>query len=228
MPYAQQKAALADIVKIIYKAHKLKIEDLKKYRAELDRPDFVWHYLLQSFSTMGGAAGSRGLMGNMANYNRITFDALKQLDAVQRPAVVEQTCRDAKIRWPVNKTEYILRCYAQVTALGGLAAVKTALLAIPGRAGKIKFLRQFHGIGLKYARNMMMDVYHEDFWESIAIDSRIKSISTALGVEFQDYASHENFYLEVAHAAGINGWELDRLMFNFDKEVLAAVAKGQR
>ena len=71
---------------------------------------------------------------------------------------------------------------------------------------------------------MMMDVYQEDFRESIAIDSRIKSISTALGVRFDNYADHENFYLDVAHLAGMNGWELDRLMFNFQNEILVAIS----
>lgn len=224
MQYEQQKSKFATVVKNIYEAHRPKIDDLKGRHADMARPDFVWHYLLQSFSTMGRAAGWHGLIGNKANYNRITFTALQLLTATQRREVVEQTCRDAKVRMPGIKARFILRCFEQISELGGLAATKDALFAIPGRNGKIKYLRQFHGIGPKYARNMMMDVYQEDFRESIAIDSRIKSISTALGVRFDNYADHENFYLDVAHLAGMNGWELDRLMFNFQNEVLAAIS----
>jgi hypothetical protein len=227
MPYEQQKKSLASVIKTLYETHKQKIESLKVPHADMARPDFVWHYLLQSFSTMGRAAGWHGLIGNQANYSRITFSALEQLTGAKRRAVVEQTCRDAKIRMPGIKAGFILRCFDQITAFGGLAAVKAALFATPGRNGKIKFLRQFHGIGPKYARNMMMDVYQEDFRESIAIDSRIQSISTALGVAFNNYANHENFYLDVAHLAGMNGWELDRLMFNFHREVLAAIDAGK-
>jgi hypothetical protein len=65
----------------------------------------------------------------------------------------------------------------------------------------------------------MMDVYHEDFRNSIALDVRIKAISDALGLSFSSYAEHELFYLNVARDAGINGWELDRLLFNFRNEV---------
>lgn len=65
----------------------------------------------------------------------------------------------------------------------------------------------------------MMDVYHEDFRGSIAIDVRIKAISTALGVSFNTYEEHEQFYLDVAAEAGLNGWELDRLLFWFRAKV---------
>lgn len=65
----------------------------------------------------------------------------------------------------------------------------------------------------------MMDVCHEDFRDSIALDSGIKAISDLLGISFSSYAEHESFYLTVAKDAGIKGWELDRLLFNFNKEV---------
>jgi hypothetical protein len=67
----------------------------------------------------------------------------------------------------------------------------------------------------------MMDVYHKEFRDNIALDVRIKSISKDLGLSFSDsdYMEHEKFYLDVAHSAGLNGWELDRLLFNFGDEV---------
>jgi len=68
----------------------------------------------------------------------------------------------------------------------------------------------------------MMDVYHEEFRDSIAIDSRIRSISKELGVSFgSDYEAHEDFYRKVAKASGLkNAWELDRIMFHFKDDVL--------
>ena len=223
MPFGPQKRLLATAVTEIYQQHIQEIEALKAPHADMARPDFVWHYLLQSFSTMGRAAGWQGLIGNQDNYNKITYEALRRLSVAERSVVVAQTCRDARVRMPGMKAKFILRCYDQINELGGPDAAKAALFAIPGRNGKINYLRQFHGIGPKYARNMMMDVYQEDFRESIAIDTRIQSISRALGVNFDRYADHEDFYLDVAHMAGINGWELDRLMFNFQTEVLTAI-----
>jgi hypothetical protein len=49
-----------------------------------DRPDFMWHSFLQSFATMGNARGRDGLVGNKANYNLVTFEALSGLYSVER------------------------------------------------------------------------------------------------------------------------------------------------
>jgi hypothetical protein len=52
----------------------------KEGERELQRPDFVWHLLLQSFSTWGGSRGWAGLIGTKENYERVTFEALSRLD----------------------------------------------------------------------------------------------------------------------------------------------------
>ena len=44
------------------------------------------------------------------------------------------------------------------------------------------FSREFKGIGAKYSRNIMMDTYHPEFRDSIAIDQRIKKVSRTLGL----------------------------------------------
>jgi hypothetical protein len=197
------------------------LECLKRGCAGLKRTDFVWHYLLQSFATMGRASGWHGLIENQENYCQITYEALASLSPKERKERVHRVCRAAKIRMPDIKAGFILDCFSYVKKLGGPERVKALLLAQPNREEKIKFLKTFRGIGPKYARNIMMDVYHKEFRESIAIDARIKSISSVLGLSFTDaeYAKHENFYLDVAHSAGLNGWELDRLLFNFSDEV---------
>jgi hypothetical protein len=67
---------------------------------------------------------------------------------------------------------------------------------------------------------MLMDVYHPDFRESIAIDLRILSISEKLRLSLKNYLEHQQCYLNVAHNAALEGWELDRLMYWFKKEFL--------
>ena len=67
----------------------------------------------------------------------------------------------------------------------------------------------------------MMDVYYEEFRDGIAVDARISAISAVPGLRFTSYAEEEAFYIEVAKEAGLNGWELDRLLFNFNREVEA-------
>lgn len=202
------------------------VELKEKCSAGFKRDDFIWHYLLQSFSTMGNSSGWHGLIGDKDNYNQVTFDKLSELDEEARAAVVEKTCIAAKIRMPGKKASYILGCFKLVNELGGLLAAKKELMAAKGREGKIEFMRQFPGIGPKYARNIMMDVYHEDFRDSIAVDARIKSIASALGLTFNKYDEYESFFLSVAQTAGLNGWELDRLMYNYKSSFEEGIARS--
>ena len=174
---------------------------------------------------MGKSSGWEGLIGNKDNYNQITFDALCKLDDEKREITVKSVCRDAKIRMPDKKAEFILGCFKLVNNLGGLKKAREKLLSAQGREEKMRFLEKFPGIGPKYARNMMMDVYHEDFRNSIAIDVRVKKISENLGLNFNKYQEHENFFLNAAREANLNGWELDRLMYNFTDDFLREIEK---
>jgi len=60
-----------------------------------------------------------------------------------------------------------------------------------------------------------MDVHHEDFRASIAVDQRIQGISAQLGRTFDRYDDEEQFYLDIAAEAGRSGWEVDRLLYTF-------------
>ena len=210
---AREKLIIAATTLVKNKRHAL--NRMKDSVSQLERPDFLWHYLLQSFATMGRAAGWCGLIGNKANYNALRYDVLAKLSAAARKQQVTITCRAAGIRMPDKKAAFILGCFDAVRVMGGPEAAKKQLLSRKGRDAKIRFLKSLPGIGDKYARNIMMDVYHKDFQNCIAVDARIKSISELLGLSFVCYEDHEAYYLDVARAAGLNGWELDRLMFNF-------------
>jgi hypothetical protein len=211
---------LIGITKAIASRRKARLDELKAEYVRLKNDDFVWYHLLQSFATMGRSAGWHGLIGNKKNYSKVTYEALIVLSPEAREAQVRETCRLAKIRMPDKKADYILGCYDAVHKMGGPLAAKNRLLSLPGRDAKIAFLKSFPGIGEKYSRNIMMDVYHEDFRDSIAIDVRIKNVSEAFGLVFSSYSAHETFYLSVAAGAGLNGWELDRLMYNFQEEFI--------
>ena len=219
MDKASARNRLVAVVRTLAVEKQTELERLKQEHSGLARSDFIWHYLLQSFSTMGRASGWHGLIGNNNNYQRVTYNVLAALSPEARRTQVRQVSKAAGIRMPDKKADYILGCFDYIKQLGGPEAAKAKLLAQPGREAKIRFLQTFPGIGPKYARNIMMDVYHEDFRNSIALDVRIKAISDALGLSFSSYAEHELFYLNVARDAGINGWELDRLLFNFHDEV---------
>src|SRR5215213_2513993 len=188
-----------------------------------DRPDFVWHSLLQSFATMGNARGWDGLIGNEENYNRVTFEALSGLDRVERLERLDEVLRASKVRMPAKKAVWLDLDYEMIIEMGGPEEARRQALAQDGRAGKVAFLQRFDGIGDKYARNIWMDVYHPDFHDAIAVDERIKKITAALGYSFSRYADHEAFYRQLASDAGLQPWELDRLLYQFNGPILARI-----
>lgn len=209
------------VVKKVAERQKSKLEKFKSNHSDLKRDDFLWHYLLQSFSTMGNSKGWYGLIGNPNNYNQLKFEILGKIgNSKKRLNHIKTICRRAKIRMPDQKAEFIEKCYLKINELGGLVPAKIALFEKFGRTNKINFLKEFSGIGEKYARNIMMDVYHEDFRDTIAIDSRIKNILSSWSYKNKDYEETELFLLQIAKESNLNGWELDRLMYNFEKEFI--------
>ncbi len=108
--------------------------------------------------------------------------------------------------------------------MGGLAGAKKQLEEHATREALMAFMRQFRGVGPKYARNIFMDVYHPEFRQSIAIDARIESILKALGLSLKPYPDAEQFCLKTAEMVGLNGWELDRLLYKFTDDVRAELA----
>ena len=223
---ARATARIAPALRAVADAHaadlaRLKTDAAKEYAALLAHDDGLWHLLLVSFSTLGDSTGYDRLVGNRTNYDRARFQAIAACPADQRLAHIERVLRDARVRYPGNKARYLLYNFDWMVRNGGPRAVRDRLLATPGRPAKLAFVRQFAGIGAKYARNLFMDLYHPDFHDSIAIDSRIAGVTAALGLSFERYEDHEAFYLEAGRLAGLNGWEVDRLLYNYRDEALA-------
>jgi hypothetical protein len=223
---------LDNIVKVLANQKRPFLQSLQNEGLRgLTRPDFLWHYLIESFATLGAAAGYEALISNCKNYNRLTYGALASLEPEPREAQVYDVCLSAQqqgLRYPNRKAKFILGCFKLVTEIGGPEIATRKLMGTLGREAKIWFLDAFPGIGPKYARNIMMTVYHADFRDSIAVDSRIKSVSKALRLSFSSYSDHEAFYRQVAHNAGVNGWELDRLIFWFKDDILAHLNGGAK
>ncbi len=216
-----KKKILADVATLVMGWHRGRIEHLKLRASSLEREDFVWHYLLQSFATMGRSSGWLGLIGTPENYNELRYERLQQIKThLGRLNHVKRICHQAKVRMPDMKASYICGCFDKIEKAGGYSQVKAELLALPERNDMIAYLQEFPGIGDKYARNMMMDVYHPYFRDSIAVDVRIKKILAELKISLSNYDEQEKFLLDVVKLAGMNGWELDRLMYSYLDEFL--------
>ncbi|MEO6118921.1 MAG: hypothetical protein ABIP37_07600 [Methylotenera sp.] len=112
MEISKEKSKLAKILKEISQSTgKYLLEEEKKKYDQINRSDFLWHYLLQSFSTMGRSSGWNGLIGNKLNYNQITFEAITNLPSLSRENKLKEVCGLAKVRMPDQKAKYILGCF---------------------------------------------------------------------------------------------------------------------
>lgn len=215
---------LADAVKALTQIDevRLKLEELKKDVWYLQKPDFLWLSLVESMSSMGNSRGYDGLFGDPANYARIRFEALALLSPEERFRELSRTLSAAGVRMPDRKAEWLAADFDFIQRTGGPVKAKDELLNQPGRDAKIAFLKRLAGIGDKYARNIFMNVYHPEFRQSIAVDSRIESVLGALGLdELKSYEAREQFLVEAAKEAGVDGWDLDRMLYNFKDQLFA-------
>lgn len=200
------------------------LDELKARGArDRERPDFVWYFLLTSFSTMGSSRGFDGLMSDPENFAALSYETIRALSPTERRSVIEQRLRKAKIRMPAKKAGWLAENFNRIEGMGGLSRATAIAHEQPNREAKIAFLKQFKGIADKYARNIWMDVYHPDFHDAVAIDQRIKNVSAALGIAPKSYAEHERFYQDLAAEAGLQAWELDRVLYANPKDVLQVI-----
>ncbi len=215
-----KRGRLVQVVSVLARKYQDELDELKVGEADLGRPDFLWHSFLVAMATMGNTRAYDGLIANQENYGLIGFDVLAELSEGERLERLDQTLRKAGVRMPGIKAGYLASNFKLVVDLGGPVAAKEMLLLTEGREGKIGFLELLAGIGPKYARNILMAVGHAEFRDAIAVDLRIKKVTSASGLSFSNYETHEQFYLDVAREVGLEGRELDRLLYDHTDEVV--------
>jgi hypothetical protein len=125
---------------------------------------------------------------------------------------------------PGRKAEALALNHAIISDLGGEATARATAFAQPNRDAKIAFMKRFHGIGEKYARNVWMTLYDPHFRDTIAYDERLKKIAAAVGARFHGYGAAEEYFRELAKQCGREPWEVDRILFHFTREALDAIA----
>ena len=218
------KRTLVRAVRAVYPFHRTTIERLKREGRRIwNGPDFMWEQLLRSFATMGNSRGKR-LIEDPSLHDRVSYKAVAGMAPRQRRALLCKTLAAAPVRMAERKADWLCKNFHRIQRDGGPDKVKAMLCACAGRDGKIAFLLTFDGIGPKYARNILMDAHHCEFRDSIAYDERLKKIAKALGLKFARYEEAEIFFLDAARSTGLNGWELDRLLYNATDQILAGIA----
>jgi len=187
------------------------------------RPDLLWYLLLQSAATLGSSRGWDGLCGDPATLDSISYSKLASLDAETRETHILAALRKAKVRMQTIKAPQLASNVARIASMGGVEQATKRMLSLSGRDEKFRFMRQFDGIGEKYGRNAWMDIYDPAFRDTVAVDMRLKKVAKELGFSGRSYRDAETFYCAIARDAGLEPWELDRLLYNFTSHFLNVI-----
>ena len=187
------------------------------------RPDLLWSELVGAAATLGNSRGWVNLSNDPEALASISYAALRPLTPVQREAQILAVLRKAKVRMPTVKAPRLAANFSRIEDLGGVEEASRTMLGLRSRLEKLAFMKSFHGIGEKYARDIWMDIYDDSFRDAVAIDARVKSVAEALGFNGTGYESYESFFVAIAADAGLEPWELDRLLYKFTDHFLAAI-----
>lgn len=205
-------------------AHQRLAELKEEAQARREHDDQLWHLIILSFATWGNSRG-HVLATEESNYKRVSWERVQEFDAAAEgrslEAHFESVLRDCNVRYPSRKAGYLVKNVDLIEGFGGPAAAMTAAEEKDGWEAKVNFLKQFTGLGDKYARNVWMDIHHPDVRDVIALDTRIQNISEVLGLEDRTYESEEEFYTGVAADVGLSPWELDRVLYRYTDDIEA-------
>ena len=199
------------------------IEEQKQIaKQRRNRSDTLWFELILSMSTLQGSHGNT-LAVNDEYYAQVEYENLVQMDEEDRIAHLKEVLLEAGVNMHNKKSMYISSHVQRIESMGGLEEAQDEFSSRTGKDEKIEFLKQFKGIGDKYARNIGMDLFHPDFRDTLALDTRIKNVTDELGIEFNSYEQHEKFYVSAANSLSITPWELDRILYRYTDEIIEEI-----
>lgn len=180
--------------------------------------DWPWNGIVLSAATLGGS-------WRWDKRVKPIYDAELSWAALDGLPEEERRGRFNKVgRYWRRTSAFLERMYERLSQEGGPHVTRSKLAAMRGPE-ILAFWSAFDGVGPKYARNIMMDVHHPSFRQGFfAIDSRIQKLLPVLGYEgTKQYGAMEGFLNQLADDAGVDGWDLDRLLYQRHDDVIARV-----
>ncbi len=90
----QKKRSLVTAIRNRKRELRDQIEEIKKEAEQImKRDDWLWHLLLTSMATMGNSRGYQGLIKNLDNYERVTYNNLLELSDNEREETLKNTLK---------------------------------------------------------------------------------------------------------------------------------------
>lgn len=208
-----------EAVQAAAREHAGALESLKVAAVEHgSHPDWPWNGIVLSAATLGGSWrwDKRVKPIYDVELSWAALDGLWMEERQERFNLVGRYWR--------RTGAFLERMYARLLQEGGPGVTRSNLAVMTGRE-TLTFWLAFDGVGPKYARNIMMDVYHPSFRQSyFAIDSRIQKLLPTLGYSGpKRYDAMEAFLTELAGEVGIDGWDMDRLLYQRHDDLVARI-----
>jgi|APHM01.1.fsa_nt_gi hypothetical protein len=169
---------------------------------------------------IAGSASARRDFQSVTNSSRASESFSSDHSEDERIQHLEDVLLDAGVNMQNKKSQYISSHVDRIESIGGLGSAQEKFGSKDGKNAKMEFLKQFKGIGDKYARNIGMDLFHPDFRDAVALDTRVGNITDKLDIAFDSYEDEEEFYVRVAEQLGTTPWELDRTLYRYTDEVI--------
>ena len=196
-------------------------DEIKKIRQKSKKnkqqKDLIWRRLCSVAATSGSSLNVDKFMDLYDD--RLSFNKLPNSEK-DRLKIFKKALEDAKVPRMRNiKAKALSSNYNKISKMGGPEKVTKIMLALKGKEEKIKWIKQFAGVGEKYSRDIWMDIADEDFNNSIALDTRVKNFAEKIGLDKKS-KNLESELLTFAEECNLTGWELDRLIYNFGDLIL--------
>ncbi|HEX5103120.1 MAG TPA: hypothetical protein VFV87_04885 [Pirellulaceae bacterium] len=198
-----------------------RLDALKQQGArDRQRKDLIWYLLLSAATTLGNASGFDRLFGNHRLTATVSYAALVRLKPAQQRKRLLAALKQAGVRYASKKSKQLSANLREIQRRGGVESETRRALSLQGRDSKRNYFLQFAGIGPKYANNIWMDIYDDDFHDCVAVDARLSRVLHELQV---DVTCSQSFFQQIARDANLQTWEVDRLLFGFTDYFIAAI-----
>jgi hypothetical protein len=185
-------------------------------------PEWFWEEIVTSFCTLGR---SDNVEVKRRRYgNRLRWPAVFALDEAERDALFHAL--------PNPHRRHVARpglhaAFRRIRDAGGPEVMAQQYFALPGARDRIRFLRTFHGIGAKYARNIPLDIYDEAVLDHAALDNRLHNLLDRVqgAPPRGSYRQREEYLRGIREEAALpNLWFLDRLLYGQYDSLLGSLS----
>lgn len=222
----------------------------EKAKYERDRPDFLWRGAVRAVMTVRGGRFYERIEGDKT----WSFEELSSLSSPKRLARFRTMAGVRSADQRNRRVDQLTANFERLCQDGILDREQSYLRELSGDHEKVSYFaarrfanRRLVGFGPKYSRNFWLDIADSEVSrERFAIDSRIQSVLAAIwqGLDSDDqklsavlsnekeYRKIERELFAIAHEAGVNAWEADRVLYTvlssakLKRDVISWVREG--